>query len=204
MGVTGSSASTTEDERHLVELSRSGDRSAFRQIVESHQGRVYRIALALTRDHHDAEDLVQDVFIQAYRSIGSFRGDAALSTWLHRLTLNAATSAARRRRARPAEPLDTGGDTSLAVADERASGDPLRAAEGSAIRAAVGAALGCLTPAERAVFLLHHDGGLPLAEVARATGRADGTVRNLLFRAVRKLRRELAGFAGAHPEEVPR
>lgn len=58
-----------------MERVRGGDRSAFRQIVESHQGRVYRIALALTRDHHDAEDLVQDVFIQAYRSIGNFRGE---------------------------------------------------------------------------------------------------------------------------------
>jgi RNA polymerase sigma-70 factor (ECF subfamily) len=204
MGVTESNTSATVDERHLVERARSGDRQAFRTIVETHQGQVYRLALALTRDHHDAEDLVQDVFIKAYRSIGSFRGDAALATWLHRLTVNAASSAARRRRVRPTDPMVDGRGEPLALPDERPAGDPARRAEGRAIKAAVDAALHRLSPAERTVFLLHHDGELPLAEVARATGRADGTVRNLLFRAVRKLRRELAGFAGRPAGETAR
>jgi RNA polymerase sigma-70 factor, ECF subfamily len=80
MRVAGSPTSAPVDERHLVERVRGGDRSAFRQVVESHRGRVYRIALALTRDHHDAEDLVQEESIRAYRSIGSFRGEAGSET----------------------------------------------------------------------------------------------------------------------------
>jgi RNA polymerase sigma-70 factor (ECF subfamily) len=202
MGVTGSPASATADERHLVERARGGDRAAFRAIVETHQHAVYRVALALTRDHHDAEDVVQEVFVKAYQAIGSFRGEAALGTWLHRMAVNAAITSARRRGARPAEPLlDERGDAP-AVRDARAGADPERSAAGRQVRAAVNRALSSLSAAERAVFLLHHHGELSLAEVARATGRADGTVRNLMFRALRKLRRELAPFAAPGKAEA--
>ena len=204
MDVTASPASATADERHLVELSRGGDRTAFRTIVERHQHTVYRVALALTRDHHDAEDVVQEVFVKAYQALGSFRGEAALGTWLHRMAVNAAITSARRRGARPAEPmLDERGDAPPGR-DARAGADPERRAEGRQALLAVEKALSRLSIAERAVFLLHHHGELSLAEVARATGRADGTVRNLMFRALRKLRRELAAFAApAGPEARP-
>jgi len=203
MGVMGDSPSATADERHLVEASRGGDRAAFRTIVERHQHAVYRVALALTRDHHDAEDVVQEVFVKAYRTLGSFRGEAALGTWLHRMAVNAAITSTRRRGARPAQPLDDERGEPLAVPDARAGADPERSAAGRQLRAAVDRALGTLSAAERAVFLLHHHGDLSLAEVARATGRADGTVRNLMFRALRKLRRELGAFVAPAREVAP-
>jgi len=200
MDVTGSLTSATADERHLVERARGGDRAAFREIVEAHQQLVYRVALALTRDHHDAEDVVQDVFVKAYGSLGSFRGEAALATWLHRMAATTAISAVRRRRVRSAGRLENEEGAPLPLPDRSVTGDPARRAEGRAVRDAVNRALATLSGAERTVFLLRHHGEMSLAEVARATGRADGTVRNLLFRALRKLRRELAGFAAAAPE----
>ncbi len=84
---------TVTDDRALVRRACEGDRSAFRQIVESHKGQVFSVALGLTRNHHDAEDLVQEVFLRAYQSLGRFRGDAQLATWLHRITVNAGLAA---------------------------------------------------------------------------------------------------------------
>ncbi len=202
MGVMGGPTGASADERHLVERARRGDRTAFRAIVEVHQERVYRLALGLTRNEHDAEDVVQEVFLRAYRSLDAFRGDARLSTWLYRITVNTAHAAARRRSVRATDPLTTDDGIELPVAEGRPAANPERALESRAAGAAIRAAVSRLSEAERTVFVLRHEADLPLAEIARATGRAGGTVRNLLFRALRKLRRELAVYADARPTEV--
>jgi RNA polymerase sigma-70 factor, ECF subfamily len=181
----------TMDERELVERARQGDRDAFREIVERHKEQVYYLALGLTRDPDDAEDMVQEAFLKAYRSLGRFRGQARLSSWLYRITVNACHDARRRQGAVEAESLDA---AAVDEADIRPASDPERSAESDRIRRAVDRAVLGLTSAERSVFVLRHHHELSTRETARVLRRAEGTVKNLLFRALRKLRRELAPY----------
>jgi RNA polymerase sigma-70 factor (ECF subfamily) len=174
----------------LVKSAADGDREAFRAIVEAEGERVYRIALGLVRDHHDAEEVVQDTFLRAFRSLGRFRGDAALSSWLYRITINAAHEH-RRRRQRWGRSL-VAVDPLPEPVEDRPGGDPERLAAAGSLRAEIDRALLSLSERERTVFILRHDGGLKIREIAAVLGRAEGTVKNLLFRAVRKLRTALA------------
>lgn len=179
------------NQHQLVERARNGDRHAFQQIVESHKEQVFQLALGMTRNHHDAEDMVQEVFLKAYSSLQRFRGQAKLSSWLYRITLNTCHDA--RRRQRPEEPRDLteAGGVALRLAEESPAADPHRRSESQQIGHRVRSALGQLTAAERSVFVLRHYNQLSTREAAEALDRAEGTVKNLLFRALRKLRDEL-------------
>lgn len=179
-------------EQKLVERARRGDRTAFQQIVESHKEQVFQLALGMTRNHHDAEDMVQEVFLKAYKSLQRFRGQAKLSSWLYRITLNTCHDARRRRRPEEAGNLAEVGDAAtLRLAEESPRADPHRRSESQQIGLRVRSALGQLTAAERSVFVLRHYNQLSTREAAEALDRAEGTVKNLLFRALRKLRDEL-------------
>jgi RNA polymerase sigma-70 factor, ECF subfamily len=91
----------------LVERARAGDRAAFREIVETHKERLYAVALGMMRDHHDAEDAVQECFLRAYRSLATFQAGAQVGSWLYRIAVNVCLDASRRRRRRgPAIALD--------------------------------------------------------------------------------------------------
>ncbi|HEU4366335.1 MAG TPA: sigma-70 family RNA polymerase sigma factor, partial [Candidatus Krumholzibacteria bacterium] len=85
------------DERELVRRMQAGDRTAFRELVEGYKRDVFALAYDLCGNHHDAEDLSQEVFIKAYRAIGGFRADAKLGSWLYRITMNAHIDNRRRR-----------------------------------------------------------------------------------------------------------
>ena len=186
------------DETKLVELARQGDRDAFRQLVERHQDDVYYLALGLLRNPDDAEDVVQDVFIRAYRSLARFRARSRLSTWLYRVTLNACRDFQRRRRfAALQESIGLVPRAESRWVEERADADPERAAASGEMRQEVARAVGRLSPAERDVFVLRQYNQLSIRETAEITGRAEGTVKNLLFRALRKLQQELAGYREA-------
>lgn len=183
----------SRDDLQLLERARSGERSAFREIVERHQANVYHLALGLLARPEDAEDVAQEVFVRAYRSLDRFRGEAALDTWLYRITLNASRDHQRRARWQAFQ-------ESLPIAayaelwrDPRADADPERRASSKQVREDVEQALGSLSAAERRVFVLRHLRQLSVRETAEVLGRAEGTVKNLLFRALRKLRRQLAG-----------
>lgn len=94
-----------QDDRQLVALAQQGDPEAFAQLVRRHQKMVYNLALGKTGSHHDAEEVTQTAFLKAWQGIRSFQGKAAFSSWLYRLTANAAIDLLRRRRA-PALSLD--------------------------------------------------------------------------------------------------
>lgn len=173
----------------LVRRARQGDREAFRQIVEGHKQKVYALAYGLTGQAEDAEDAVQEVFLKAYKSLDRFRGDARLGSWLYRITVNVCSD--QRRRRRPLALVAMGQDEELKAVEERPSADPERRAEADHIRRHLDRAVAQLTPAERSVFLLRQYHELSTREAASILGRAEGTVKNLLFRALRKLRQEL-------------
>jgi RNA polymerase sigma-70 factor (ECF subfamily) len=165
-----------------VARAQAGDAGAFRELYEAHVGRVHALVLRLERDPSTVEELVQDVFVLAWRALSDFRGDAQVSTWLHRIAVNAVLehrrrSARRERRVTLADDLDLLG-ASTPAPDAGLDMD-LRAA------------LETLPPGARAVFLLHEVEGYTHEEIAEMTGVTAGTCKTQLFRARRLLRKAL-------------
>jgi RNA polymerase sigma-70 factor (ECF subfamily) len=175
----------------LVERHLRGDGAAFDAIVDRYERRVYAVALRMCGEVEDARDVTQDVFVSALRSLKTFRSEAKLSTWLHRLAINASLDHLRRRRRRDARPLED----VHAVADPGLGPDE-RAADAERA-AAVHRALAAVSPEHRAVVVLHDLQGLEYAEIADALGMALGTVKSRLHRA----RLELARLLGHLREE---
>jgi RNA polymerase sigma-70 factor, ECF subfamily len=171
------------DEKRLAERLLQGDPAAFRDFVEAYKRRIYGLAFELTRNHTDAEDVSQTVFIKIHRSMDTFREGGSLNAWLYRITYNAAIDHIRKRSFYPTP-----------KAPELASGspaDPEREAERSLLQAKIEAALGLISERERAVFLLRHDHDLSLKEIAAALDLTIGTVKSYLFRSIKKLQKEL-------------
>src|ERR1041385_6376907 len=118
------------EDRELVERFARGESHAFDTIVERYQQRVYAIALRMTGNVEDARDAMQDVFISALRALRSFRGDAKLSTWIHRVAVNASLDLMRMRARRPPRPLEEAHETaSEEVPPDEAAARAARAAE---------------------------------------------------------------------------
>lgn len=181
------------DERELLESARRGDRGAFRRIVERHQDDVFYLALGLVRNREDAQDVTQDVFIRAYKSIGRFRGDSGLGTWLYRVTLNACRDHQRKGRfMKLQQSLGLVAEEDSRWVEQRPDADPERLTVAGQLREDLARALQRLSPAERDTFVLRQFNQLSIRETSQVTGRAEGTVKNLLFRALTKLRKELA------------
>jgi RNA polymerase sigma-70 factor (ECF subfamily) len=195
----GELAERAEMTEHLVRRAVAGDRAAFRQLVERQAPTIFRIALGLVRSHHDAEEAVQETFLRVWRALPRFRGEAGFESWVHRIAVNAAHDQLRRRGRRSREAPAAPEAHPVTISPDP---DPERQALSRRLRVDIDRAVLRLTPAEREIFVLRHDAGLSLAEVARALGRAEGTVKSLLFRAVRKLRAELAEYV--EPAEVQR
>jgi RNA polymerase sigma-70 factor (ECF subfamily) len=170
-------------ERRLVRDAQGGDLSAFERLYRDNERRVFALCLRLSADAALAEELTQDVFVRAWRKLGSFRGDSAFSTWLHPLTVNVALSERRSRRRRDAR--------IVAVEDpagaERAPGAP-RPEQGFDLERAILS----LPPGARAVFVLHDVEGRTHEEIAAMLDLAPGTSKAQLSRA-RKLLREALG-----------
>lgn len=166
------------DER-LVAMSAEGDRSAFAVLVRRHQDAVYGLALRLTGDPDLASDAAQEALIRAWRAIGSFRGDAALTTWLHRITVNTVWTHRRRSRRRHAEPIDD--VAHLLEAPDLAH--PVREQESAELGVRIRHALDSLPPGRRAVVVLKDVYGWSHAEIAEALGISVAATKVRLHRA---------------------
>lgn len=174
------------DDRQLVALAKKGDRAAFRELVEAHSARVYRVAWRILGDAARAEDVVQETFIKVYEALPGFDGRARFTTWLHRVAVNAALDV-RRREARFA--VVDGGSEAAPVADDGPGPEGIAHFEDAG--RAVAAALATLSDSERAAFALRHFEGRSTDEIAAALEVAPGAAKHTVFRAVRKLREAL-------------
>lgn len=166
----------------LVARARAGDRGAFDALYRLHIDRVYGVCLRMVADVARAEQLTQDAFVLAWRRLGSFRGDSAFTSWLHRLTVNVVLEEARRERRREAR------------VEARADLEPLNAVShecGPERRLALEAAIASLPPGARTVLVLHDVEGYTHEEIAHMTGTAVGTTKAQLHRARRLLRERL-------------
>jgi RNA polymerase sigma-70 factor (ECF subfamily) len=175
-----------------LEKARLGDRDAFRVLVERHATAVFRLAYRMTGNETDAEDMVQETFLRAWREIRRFDGRASFGTWLHRICANRTVDFLRSKNRW--QPASSGGpneehDPFRNLASELPS--PERSARSAQASAMLEPALATLSEIERSAFVLRHYEGLPIDEVASALGVQPGAARHSIFRAVRKLRRAL-------------
>ena len=169
------------DDDALVALARTGDTTAFARLVERHQDRAYAVALRITRSTADAAEAVQDGLVRCWRALPAFRGDAAFSTWLHRVIARVALDRAEALAARQAR--EVGPEAALEEpAETPVERDPAMARRLEAL-------LATLSPAQRAVVTLFYLGGQPVDAVASALSLPNGTVKTLLHRARAVLRR---------------
>lgn len=188
---------THPEDDELLARFRGGDASAFDEIVARYERRVFSIAIRICRHHEDARDVTQDVFVTALRRLGEFRGDAQLSTWLHRVTVNASLDLVRKRQRREGPGLEEMGETTDdAPGPEAAAISSVRARE-------VHAALGRIPAEQRAVIVLHDLQGLDYAEVAAALEVPLGTVKSRIHRARLALAKELGHLKDAEPTGDP-
>jgi RNA polymerase sigma-70 factor, ECF subfamily len=163
-----------------------GDVGAFEQLYERHNRRVFSLCLRMTQNVAEAEDLAQEAFIQLFRKIGSFRGDSAFTTWLHRLTVNQCLMHFRKKSVK-LERTTEEGETPVQVV--RGTENPNRMPVLD--RIALDNALKQLPPGYRTVFILHDIEGHEHEEIARILGVAVGTSKSQLHKARMKLRRIL-------------
>jgi RNA polymerase sigma-70 factor (ECF subfamily) len=183
----------------LVERLKTGDREAFGALLRRHQGKVYRLAMNMTRSPQDAEEVTQDVFLAVYRKIGEFDGRAAFSTWLYRVASNAALMKLRGRRSEPHLSIEEEGPAfapdghfARPVADwSELPEDRLLSAER---RRVLEQAIDALPPDYKAVVVLRDVEGLSNPEVAEVLGATVLAVKSRLHRARLALRERLAAY----------
>jgi RNA polymerase sigma-70 factor (ECF subfamily) len=173
------------DDVTLVQQASAGDETAFRLLVERHSRSVYRLAFRITGRPEDAEDVVQDTFVRAYRQLSRFESRSNFATWLYRIGFNCSIDLTRRRAHRETseapELLDQRPDTGPAV-----SGDAQVYA--GQISERVRRALGALSEQERAAFVMRHYHECSIDEIGRALDLKTSAAKHAVFRAVRKMR----------------
>jgi RNA polymerase sigma-70 factor (ECF subfamily) len=167
----------------LAQKAAGGNIAAFEMIYERYHRRTYSLCLRMTNSQSEAEDLMQEVFIQLFRKIGSFRGDSAFSTWLHRLTVNQVLMHFRRRSVKNEKTSEDG-----EMPEQTVSGTENPNRMQVVDRIALKKAVAELPPGYRKVFLLHDVEGYEHEEVARLLGISVGTSKSQLHKARLKLR----------------
>jgi RNA polymerase sigma-70 factor, ECF subfamily len=167
----------------LARQAAEGDMTSFEELYARHNRRVYSLCLRMTGNTSEAEDLTQEAFIQLYRKIGSFRGESAFTTWLHRLTVNQVLMYFRKKGVRNEQTTDDG---EVPVQIVQGTADPARMPVID--RIALDRAIAKLPPGYRTVFILHDVEGHEHEEIARMLGCSVGTSKSQLHKARMKLR----------------
>lgn len=167
----------------LVLRCRNGDAGAFEELYRRHAGRLYNLVFRMAGSVHEAEDLLQDVFLLAHRKLASFRGDSSLATWLYRLTMNHCLDHLRGRQARMGKATD-----SLDAEHAAEPAAPAPAVPTAISRLDLERAIGRLPEGCRAAFLLHDVEGFEHQEVAQILGVSIGTSKSQVHKARMKLR----------------
>ena len=178
-----------QTERAFVARARAGDADAFRVLVERHGRALFRLAFRMTGNQQDAEDVVQESFLRAYRQLARFDERASFGTWLYRIAANCSLDLARARKRRSEQAGEDAEDPVAALASPDPT--PERMALSGEIRERVAEAMNELSDTERTAFVLRHFEGMRIEEVSRVLECQPGAAKHSVFRAVQKLRRAL-------------
>ena len=182
----------------FVAKARLGDADAFRALVERHSRPLFRLAFRMTGNQHDAEDVVQESFLRAYRQLGKFDERASFGTWLYRIATNCSLDVMRSRKRRAKQ--EAGPEAAVSEMEDPVlslpSGDPTpdRVAMSGEVRERVAEAMNQLSASERTAFVLRHFEGMRMEDISRVLGCQPGAAKHSVFRAVQKLRRALEPF----------
>jgi RNA polymerase sigma-70 factor (ECF subfamily) len=179
------------DEQRLIARAAAGEAPAFRQLYERHRSDVARLVYRMLGPRSDVDDVIQEVFVQVYKSLKDFRGQSKFSTWLHRVTVNVVLMHRRAARSRPAFADEPPAEPALRSSDLAPDEDAQRRER----MRAFARLLGRLADKKRVVFVLHELEGVPPSEIAQIVGAPVLTVRTRLFYA----RRELEGMLAEEP-----
>ena len=180
---------TREQEAAVIRRVLDGDVNAFEDLVAAYEKNVYNLALRMTGNAQDAEDMAQEAFIKAYNSLPSFRGDSKFSVWLYRIVSNVCLDFLRKQNRRPASSLsqedEDGEETQMDIPDESQS--PEQLLERSLTQEAVQRGLQSLSEEQRQILLLREIQGLSYEEIGLALSLEPGTVKSRIFRARKRL-----------------
>ncbi|HEY0385203.1 MAG TPA: RNA polymerase sigma factor [Pyrinomonadaceae bacterium] len=182
--VTAAETETSQNSDYaLAQRAAQGEMAAFEELYQRHHRRVYSLCLRMTQNVSEAEDLAQEVFIQLFRKVGSFRGESAFTTWLHRLTVNQVLMHFRKRSVKMEQTTEEG-ETPVQVVVGTSNPNQMPVVD----RIALDKAIGQLPPGYRTVFVLHDVEGHEHEEIARLLGCSVGTSKSQLHKARMKLR----------------
>ena len=182
----------------LVQQAQQGDTLAFEELIRRYHGKLYGLVYNMTSNKEDAEDMLQDVFAKAYRSLPKFKGQSSFYTWMYRIAINRTINFLKKRKKKQALSLDNvegGIERDPAYVELSSRSSPLRDAKISELQEKLNEALQTLSEKHRTVVVLHDIQGVPHQEISEMVGVSEGTLRSRLFYARQHLQRELADFA---------
>ncbi len=186
-----------ETDAQLVERTRNGDPSAFDSLVRKYHPRLYGMVYNMTSNHEDTNDLLQDIFAKAYRSITGFRGQSSFYTWIYTIGVNMTINFLKKRGRRFQMSLD---DVDSNIQNDKefleltATSDPVRETNLSELQKRLNEAMQKLSQEHRMVVTMFDIQGMPHAEISKILGVSEGTVRSRLFYAHRQLQNYLEEF----------
>ncbi|MGZ8833980.1 MAG: RNA polymerase sigma factor [Thermoanaerobaculia bacterium] len=184
-------AAGAQTDRDLIDRTLAGDGGAFGILVERFQRKIFRVALAIVRDEMEADAVTQDTFIQAFTNLAKFQGRSEFETWLTRIAINKSRDSLRRRRFISLFTTNDNNEEEFVFEPVDMRPDPERQLFSTQLRAAIDRTERSLSAQQKVIFRLRHYENLPLEEIARNLGLRAGTARAHLFRAIRKIRKEL-------------
>jgi RNA polymerase sigma factor (sigma-70 family) len=191
-----------EEDDALVIRTQKGDPTAFDELVRRYSPKVYGLLYNMTSNHEDANDLLQDVFAKAYRSIAGFRQKSSFYTWIHTIAVNMAINFLKKRNRRQGMSLD---DVDSNIQNDKdfieatASASPVREADLAELQQRLNEAMMKLSVDHRTVVTMFDIQGMPHAEISKILGVSEGTVRSRLFYAHRQLQNYLEEFRQGGP-----
>lgn len=189
-------------ETQAIRLAQRGDAGAFERLYRLHSPRVYSLCLRMLRNADDAEDSTQDVFLHVFRKIQGFRGDAAFSTWLHRVAVNTVLMRFRGSKEAKTSTLDDSNSNRENGAPSREAGAPDPHLEGYVDRVAIEKAIAELPPRCKLMFVLYDIQGYAHREIARIAGCSVGNAKSQLHKARVRLRQLLRRDLGRAEEDA--
>jgi RNA polymerase sigma-70 factor (ECF subfamily) len=180
----------------------AGDRDAFRVLVDRHSRSIFRVIYRMTGNQQDTEEIVQETFLRAYKSLARFELRANFSTWLYRIAVNRTLDFLNARKTQMTKDTyqivdNPGADDSAQIQLPATGPGPDRLLLSAEMKGKIAGALGLLTPAERVAFTMRHMEGRSIEEISQTLNLKASAAKNSVFRAVQKLRQQLEPYASA-------
>ena len=192
------SAPSLEEERGLLASARDGDAEAYVRLIKRYEQRIYRLALSVVGDHHDAEDVLQEVCLKAFTHLQGFRGDSSFFTWIARIAMNECYMRLRRRKTTASisldEPIEGEDGSVLPIDVEDWRESPEKDFLKSELQELIARCLEKLDRTSRTVFMLRDIEQFTTEETAKLTGLTETNVKTRLHRARMKMREHLNGY----------